>query len=144
MPSHPDTSMHICGLDQVCSSRGQSRHLQWQGPHKALGNPLHPSVDPAGLREELLAWADFGLSLLPWPASAAAAWLVRGGAKGHVGRAPQPPRSIAIIIPDMPRNAAATQSLAQCILWMAEAGLGHISVYDPQGVARGRFADALE
>ncbi|CAL5218547.1 g236 [Coccomyxa viridis] len=89
------------------------------------------------IREQALAWIDFGLSLLPWPASAALAWLLQSGAKQHVGRAPTPPKSIAIILPDMPRNAAVTQSLAQCILWMAEAGLGHISVYDPQGTIKG-------
>ena len=106
-----------------------------QGWQKALRYPSHMSVGSADIREQTLAWIDFGLSLLPWPASAAAAWLLQSGGKQHVGRAPAPPKSIAIILPDMPRSGVVTQSLAQCILWMAEAGLGHISVYDPQGVA---------
>ena len=103
--------------------------------YKAPGYRLTCVDASADLREQAVAWIDFGLSLLPWPASAAAAWLLQDAAKQHVGRAPKPPKSMAIILPDMPRNAAVTQRLAQCILWMAEAGLGHISVYDPQGVA---------
>lgn len=110
---------------------------QWarQEPHNGLGDLCHLSGGSAGLQEEAQAWADFGLSLLPWPASAAFAWLLQSGAKQHVGRAPTPPKSVAIIVPTAPRDAAFTRHLAQCILWMAEAGLVHICIYDPQGVA---------
>ncbi len=108
--------------------------FMWQGSYKALGFWSHMSDGYAGIREQALAWIDFGLSLLPWPASAALAWLLQSGGKQHVGRPPMPPKSMAIVLPDLPRNTAVTQTLAKCILWMAEAGMGHISVYDPQGV----------
>ena len=100
---------------------------------KVRGHPSHISVGLAGLRQEVQGWIDFGLALLPWPASIVLGWLLGSGAKRHIGRAPQAPKSVAIIIPDAPRDAAFTRSLAQCILWMAEAGLCHISVYDPRG-----------
>ena len=118
-----------------CLAAESNAGICMSGRASCLGCRSHMYDGSADIREQALAWIDFGLSLLPWPASAALAWLLQSGAKQHVGRAPTPPKSIAIILPDMPRNAAVTQSLAQCILWMAEAGLGHISVYDPQGAA---------
>ena len=90
----------------------------------------------SGWRQEGQAWLDFVLLLLPWPVSSLLGWLQPHHARQqHPGKAPKPPKSIAIIIHEAPRNAAFIQSLAQGIVWMAQAGLSHIFVYDPQGAA---------
>ena len=92
------------------------------------------SLWSAGLWQQAQAWIDFALLLLPWPASSLLLWLLpRHARQQHKGKAPQPPKSIAIIVPRAPRDAAFIQSLAECIVWMAQAGLQHITVYDTQG-----------
>ena len=93
-------------------------------------------VPLSGWRQEGQAWIDFVLLLLPWPVSSLLGWLQAPNPKQqHPGKAPKPPKSIAIIIHEAPRDAAFIQSLAQSLAWMAQAGLSHISVYDPQGAA---------
>ena len=90
----------------------------------------------SGWRQEGQAWTDFVLLLLPWPVSSLLGWLLPPNPKQQLpGKAPKPPKSIAIIIHEAPRDAAFIQSLAQNLAWMAQAGLSHISVYDPQGAA---------
>ena len=90
----------------------------------------------SGWRQEGQAWIEFVLLLLPWPVSFLLGWLQPPNAKQqHPGKAPKPPKSIAIIIHEAPRDAAFIHRLAKSIVWMAQAGLSHISVYDPQGAA---------
>ena len=102
--------------------------------HSCAEDLSHMSGVPAGLQQQGEAWSDFSLSFLPWPASELLTWLLPKGTKQQDGgKAPRPPKSIALIISEAPRSAAFIQSLAECIMWMAQSGLGHISVYDPQG-----------
>ena len=87
----------------------------------------------SGWRQEGQAWIEFVLLLLPWPVSFLLGWLQPPNAKQqHPGKAPKPPKSIAIIIHEAPRDAAFIHRLAKSIVWMAQAGLSHISVYDTQ------------
>ena len=91
---------------------------------------------PAGWLQQWQTWLDYGFSLLPWPLPGLLSWaLQRGGRPQHLGKAPKPPTRIAIVLPEAPKGSACIQSLAACIVWMAQAGLRHITVYDPQGVA---------
>ena len=102
----------------------------------AFRHCIYTYVLLSGWRQEGQAWIDFVLLLLPWPVSSLLGWLLPPNPKQqHPGQAPKPPKSIAIIIHEAPRDAAFIQSLAQNLAWMAQAGLSHISVYDPQGAA---------
>ena len=54
----------------------------------------------------------------------------------HVGERPPPPRTLAIVVNDRDEAMECLSSVASLLVWVAEAGIRNVSVYDQDGYVR--------
>ena len=54
----------------------------------------------------------------------------------HVGERPPPPRTLAIVVNDRDEAMDCLSSVASLLVWVAEAGIRNVSVYDQDGYVR--------
>ena len=70
--------------------------------------------------------------------SFAEAWYERGGSR------PPPPETLAVIVNDRDDAASCLPQIANVLVWAAEAGIRHVSVYDQDGLIRSSTSKLAE
>lgn len=72
------------------------------------------------------------LDAVPFPFSLLIDWVIPRH-KQTRGRAPAPPKNIALVLAETSFSKSSIRQLANVISWCAPTGLTHITVYDPRG-----------